>query len=222
MTLPKHIQGVIFDLDGTLLDSLHVWQDVDARFFAKRNLPLPGDYGQAIKAMELFETAIYTKNRFHLPEPPEEIVAEWHEMVREEYALRVEMKPYAKEYLQKLADEGIKLGIATSSARELFLPCLKRHGVDHLFSAITETREAARGKNFPDPYLLAAERLQIPPENCAVFEDILEGVRSAKTGGFYAVAVADPFSHADEILLKSEANLFITSFECLYYNKGDL
>lgn len=222
MKLPAHIQGAIFDLDGTLLDSLHVWQDVDTRFFKKRGIPLPGDYLHIVKTMELFEAAIYTKTEFHLPETPEELVLEWHEMVKEEYALRVEMKPYAKEYLQKLSQEGIKLGIATSSAREIFLPCLKRHGVAHLFCALTETREAARGKTFPDPYLLAAERLQIPPEHCAVFEDILVGIKSAKAGGFYTVAVADPFSHADENLLKSEANLFIKSFVSLYYNKGDL
>ena len=222
MKLPTHIQGAIFDLDGTLLDSLHVWNDVDTRFFAKRGMGLPEGYQEAIKPMELYEAAIYTKAQFRLPETPEELVEEWHSMIREEYALRVEMKPYAKEYLEKLAHEGIKLGVATSSSREIFLPCLKRHGVDQLFSALTETREAARGKSFPDPYLLAAERLHIPPEHCAVFEDILVGIRSAKAGGFYTVAVADPFSRADEILLKSEANLFITSFECLYYNKGDL
>lgn len=212
MKLPEYIQGAIFDLDGTLLDSLRVWHDVDTRFFAKRGLPLPEGYAKAILSMSLPEAAVYTKTEYHLPDTPEQLVEEWHEMVQEEFALRVMMKPYAKELLEYLSHKGIKLGVATSSAREIFLPCLERHGVAHLFSAFTETREAPRGKTFPDPYLLAAERLNVKPENCAVFEDILVGIRSAKTGGFYTVAVSDPFSHQDENLLKSEANLFITSF----------
>ncbi len=209
MKLPKHIQGAIFDLDGTLLDSLHVWQDVDARFFAKRNIPMPPEYAHAVKAMELFEAANYTKTTFDLPETQEELVREWHDMIREEYTLRVAMKPHAKALLEALAAQNIKLALATSSSRELFLPALKRHGVADLFSSFTETSEAARGKNFPDVYLLAAERLGLKPENCAVFEDILAGIRSAKRGGFYTVAVADPHSKADEKALKAEADLFL-------------
>ena len=213
MTLPKYIQGVIFDLDGTLLDSLEVWHDVDTRFFAKRGMPLPEGYAKAILSMSLPEAAIYTKTEYNLPDSPEALVEEWLLMVKEEFANRVEMKPYAKELLMQLFQSGIKLGVATSSAKELFLPCLKRHGVAHLFTAFTETREAPRGKNFPDPYLLAAERLHLKPQNCAVFEDILVGVRSAKLGGFYTVAISDFHSRTDEPALRAEADLFITSFQ---------
>ena len=213
MSLPAYIKGVIFDLDGTLLDSLHVWRDVDIRFFAKRSLPMPNDYLHNVKVLDLYDAAIYTKTTFSLPESPEELMREWLDMVKEEYTLHVDLKPYAKDFVKSLAEHGLKLGVATSSAEELFLPCLKRHGIAEYFSAFTETKEAARGKEFPDPYLLAAQKIGVAPENCAVFEDILVGVKSAKKGGFYTVAVADHFSAADEKALQDEADLFICGFE---------
>ena len=193
MELPKSIRAAVFDLDGTLLDSLGAWADVDVRFFAKRGLPVPEDYFERIKTMDLKDAAVYTKSRYRIPQSTEEIVAEWLSMISEEYALRIGMKEGAAQYLERLFGEGKKLGIATSSSPELFLPCLKRHGVEHYFSSYTTTREA-RGKQFPDVYLLAAERLGVPPKECAVFEDIPEGVQSAKRGGFYTVAVCSPAS----------------------------
>lgn len=188
MELPKNIKGAIFDLDGTLLDSLGAWADVDARFFAKRGLSVPEDYFESIKTLDLKDAAVLTKAKYAIEETCEEIVNEWLSMISEEYALRIGMTKGAKEFLFRLQREGIRLGIATSCSPELFLPCLRRHGVDGCFSAYAITREA-RGKEFPDVYLLAAARLGLPPAECAVFEDILQGVRSAKKAGFYTVAV---------------------------------
>lgn len=193
IALPDRIKGAIFDLDGTLLESLHAWADVDRRFFEKRGLPLPPDYYDSIKTLDLFRAAVYTKERFALPETHEELVREWQDMIREEYALHIGMKAGAAEYLHGLFARGIKLGIATSSAPDLFLPTLARCGVDGLFSAFALTGEA-RGKEFPDVYLLAAERLGLSPSCCAVFEDISLGIRSAKEGGFYTVGISDPSS----------------------------
>lgn len=212
MTLPKNIQGAVFDLDGTLLDSMHVWQDVDRKFFLKRGIPMPPDYAAAIQALDLLGAARYTRERFCLPEPLESLIAEWLEMVGEEYRLRVALKPHAKELLLKLHGRGIRLGIATSSSKELFLPALERLGVRSLFSAFTETGETGKSKRFPDVYLKTAEKLGVAPADCAVFEDILEGILSAKSGGFYAVAVYEPTSEKDEAALKGAADLYLPSF----------
>ncbi len=210
MKLPKHIKGAIFDLDGTLLDSLHAWADVDVRFFAKRGLSVPADYFDSIKTMDLKDAAVYTKAKYHLSEPCNKIVEEWLSMISEEYALRIGLKEGAADYLKALFGEGIKLGIATSCSPELFLPCLRRQGVESYFSSYTVTREA-RGKEFPDVYLLAAKRLNIPPAECAVFEDILQGVTSAKQGGFYTVAVCSP-SSPEYAAMKETADQTIVRF----------
>lgn len=210
MKLPEGIKGAIFDLDGTLLDSLHVWADVDRRFFERRGLPLPPDYYDAVKLLDLSAAAHYTKERFALPEPPECFVEEWLSMIREEYALHIGMKPYAKEFLLALRQKGIRLALATSASSELFLPALMRHGVKELFSAFATTGES-RPKHFPDVYLLAAERLSLPPDACAVFEDVLAGIESAKRGGFYTVAVEERAERAGGAL-KAAADRYVTSF----------
>lgn len=193
MILAKEIRGAIFDLDGTLLDSLGAWADVDVRFFAKRGLAVPDDYFDSIKTIDLKDAAVLTKAKYGLPDSCEEIVKEWLSMIADEYAHNIGMKEGAADFLRALHREGVKLGIATSCAPELFLPCLARHGVKDLFSAYAVTREA-KGKEFPDVYLLAAARLGLPPSECAVFEDILQGIESAKRGGFYTVGVCEPAS----------------------------
>lgn len=212
MRLPKHIQGAIFDLDGTLLDSLHVWRDVDETFFRRRNLTLPEDYFHSVKTLDLLEAALYTKARFSLPDLPEDMIKEWLELVQEEYSFHVLPKPFSVEYLFSLRESGIKIALATSSEPNLFLPALHRCGTDKLFSAFVTTREAERSKEYPDVYLLAAKKLGLPPETCAVFEDILVGIKSAKKGGFYTVAVSDPHSFSEEEALKQESDLFVSSY----------
>ena len=96
----NEIKMIIFDLDGTLLDSLKIWKDVDINFFAKRNLEMPSDYGQKIAHMGLEKASQYTKERFNLPESPEEILKEWEDAVYFEYANNVVLKDYAKEFLE--------------------------------------------------------------------------------------------------------------------------
>ena len=101
----KQWKGAIFDLDGTLLDSMGVWDQVDIDFLKKRNLPMPDDYKQKIAAMGFPEAARYTIERFGFSETPEMLLQEWREMAREAYALHVDLKPGAKEYLEKLKSQ---------------------------------------------------------------------------------------------------------------------
>lgn len=212
MKLPETVQGGIFDLDGTLLDSLNAWRDVDEIFFRRRGLALPEDYFQAVKTLDLFEAAIFTKARFSLFEEPQAITEEWRALIREEYALRVKLKPNAKSFLKKLKEKGLSLAIATSSEEELFLPALKREEVLSYFSAIATTKEAKRGKRFPDVYLLAAKKLGLETRRCAVFEDVTLGLRTAKKAGFFTVGVFDPCGEEEEEHLRAESDLFLRSF----------
>lgn len=212
MLLPEKIKGAVFDLDGTLLDSLGVWSDVDRKFFAKRNIPMPQDYFEKIKALDLRDAARYTKARFSLPDAESSLVDEWLGLVGEEYRSHVCAKPAAAEYLRYLASRGTGLAIATSSSPALFLPALERLGIGGLFSAFVTTRDVARGKDFPDVYFEAARRLGLPASECAVFEDILAGVRSANAGGFFSVAVYDESSSSEKEALAREADLFVHGF----------
>ena len=211
-SLAHQMHAAVFDLDGTLLDSLGVWDDADRAFLSRRGIPLTPDYTEAVKLMHLEEAARYTKARYSLSEHPEEIMNEWLASIRAAYA-EMPLKPYAKEYLLMLHASGVKLAIATSSDEQLFLPALEHNGIRDLFSAAVMVREVERGKEFPDVYLEAARRLGIAPRGSAVFEDILPAVKAAKSGGFFTAAVYDEGSRGDEEALRREADCYITSYE---------
>jgi HAD superfamily hydrolase (TIGR01509 family) len=184
------MKGCIFDLDGTLLDSLGVWAQIDVDFFAKRSMELPPDYFDAIAALSLYECAEYTIARFGFDETPESLVNEWREMAIEAYA-GVKLKPGAKEFLFKLKAAGVKLAVATSCLRELFTPALKANGVYCLFDAVCTVEESGAAKRDPALYLLAAERLGLKPEDCVLFEDVPEALEAAKATGMKTAGVFD-------------------------------
>lgn len=190
-TNTPRIQAAIFDLDGTLLDSLGIWQPIDREFLAKRGYDLPSDYARAIATMHLHEAAEYTIRRFSLNEQADDVVDEWLRMARDAYENKVPLKAGAAEYLKRLKARGVRLAVATALARELAEVALQRHGLFEEFEAVVYTSEVGQGKSSPAVFLRAAERLNLSPEACAVFEDTLAGLRSAKAAGMQVFGVAD-------------------------------
>ena len=162
-----NFKGAIFDLDGTLLDSMWIWEQIDIEFLGRRGLPVPDDYLKKITPMHFYQAAEYTIGRFGLPETPDDLIAEWSDMALDAYRHRIGLKPYAKEYLLFLKDKGVKLSVATASSEEIYTPALKRNGIYDLFDAFTSSSEAARGKGFPDVYELAAEKVGLTAKDCA-------------------------------------------------------
>jgi HAD superfamily hydrolase (TIGR01509 family) len=202
----------IFDLDGTLLDSMEVWANVDVEFLQKRGLVPPDDYSDKISSMGFTECAEYTIKRFNLDDTVDELLQEWNDLAAFAYGNTVQMKPYAKEYLSKLRKRGARLAIATSSMPQLYEPALRNHGIYDWFDVICNSDEVGCGKNRPDVFLLAAERLGVEPKNCLVFEDILAAVKSAKSVDMTVYAVYDRFSHNDWEEIKQIADYAITDF----------
>jgi HAD superfamily hydrolase (TIGR01509 family) len=207
------IKGAIFDLDGTLLDSMWVWDKVDTDFLGSRGFEVPLDYQKAIAAMGFRETARYTIERFRLEEQEEDIIREWNDMAARTYHEEVAIKPYVRELLEQLKRDGIRLGVATASYASLFEMCLKRNGIYDYFQAFTETKEVARGKGFPDIYIRAAEKIGCVPEECVVFEDIHQGILAAKEGGFYTVGVYEDKSAYSWADIVRDADVAIRGFE---------
>lgn len=183
--------AVIFDLDGTLLDSMHVWDDVDAAFLGKRNIPVPEDYGRIIAPMSFRETAEYTIARFHLPEEPETIMAEWNALAIEAYRWKVPLKPGALELLTALRQQGIPLGVCTALSPELYTPALEHHEILHWFDAIVTTDDVGAGKRFPQIYRKAADRLGVLPQTCLVLDDLPAAAEGAGAAGMTIWGVAD-------------------------------
>lgn len=205
----KDFKGHIFDLDGTLTRSNHVWSKIDEEFLGKRGIKVPEDYFKQVSAMNFEQAAVYTNDRFSLGENIQDIMKEWFDMAVYEYTNVIELCGNAGEYVRKLKEQGRKIALATASTEELYKPVLKRNGILECFDCFVSTEQVKRGKGFPDVYELAAEKLGLDAKACVVYEDIVEGIKGAKAGGFFAVAcLNDHYSHdwdemreiADEIV----------------------
>lgn len=194
----NHGKAAIFDLDGTLLDSMGVWDQVDIDFLAKRGIEVPADYMGKVAAMQFRQIAEYTIARFGLPDTPEALMQEWDDMARVAYSTVVEAKPHAVEYLSYLKRSGAKLAVATSLPPALREPAMKHVGIFDYFDQIVSVDDANNvGKDRPDVFLLAAGRLGVVPEQCTVFEDLLVAMRSAKSVGMRVWAIHDDSSDGD-------------------------
>lgn len=157
-------KGAIFDLDGTLLDSMGVWDQVDIDFLSKRGIDVPDDYMTKVAAMQFRQIAEYTIARFDLSDTPEELMDEWDHMARVMYSTVVEAKPYAREYLAQLKGSGAKLAVATSLPPMMREPAMKHVGIFDYFDEVVSVDDAGDvGKDRPDVYLLAASRLGVEP-----------------------------------------------------------
>ncbi len=205
----KDFKGHIFDLDGTLTRSNHVWSKIDEEFLGKRGIKVPEDYFKQVSALNFEQAAVYTNDRFSLGENIQDIMKEWFDMAVYEYTNVIELCGNAGEYVRKLKEQGRKIALATASTEELYKPVLKRNGILECFDCFVSTEQVKRGKGFPDVYELAAEKLGLDAKDCVVYEDIVEGIKGAKAGGFFAVAcLNDHYSHdwdemreiADEIV----------------------
>ena len=209
----KNIEGAVFDLDGTLLDSSWVWEKVDEKFLGDRGFQVPDDYVDEISPLGAERAAVYTIERFGLNEDKDDIVREWIEMAKKEYATEVVCKPYAKEFLEELHKLNIKMAVATSSDRELFMKTLEREGILKYFQKIVTVDEVERGKGYPDIYEEAAKRIKVNPHKCLVFEDILAGVTGASLGEFNVVAVFDEKSKHNWEKIKSISKYSINDYK---------
>jgi HAD superfamily hydrolase (TIGR01509 family) len=212
----EKIKGAIFDLDGTLLDSMWVWTEIDKRFLGDRNLEVPFDYLEAIAPLGARKAAEYTIERFGLNEKVEDIMGEWFDMAMGAYENEVVCKPYAIEYLNYLKDKNIKLGVATSSDRKLIIPALTRNGIIDMFDTIVTVDQVERGKGFPDIYEKAAKDMGLSSDQCVVYEDILAGIKGAKMGGFMTIGVYEDHSTYEHPEMKKLADRFIMNFKELY------
>ena len=189
-----HIKGVIFDLDGTLLDSIGMWQEIDREYLARFRKMAPDDLQRRIEGFSVLETAQYFQSAFALRDSIETVIADWNEMAREEYLYRLPLKEGGEELEKRLAGEGIKLGIATTNYRNLTEGCLERHGILSFFSAVMTSAEIEKGKPDPEIYLKAAAAMGVDPRSCVVFEDLPAGLLAGRRAGMQTVAVWDAAS----------------------------
>lgn len=188
------IKAVIFDLDGTLVDSMWMWKAIDIEYLQRYNIECPDDLQDKIEGMSFTEVAMYFKERFSLPVTIDEIKKAWNEMAYDKYCHEVPLKDGILELLAELKKRGIKTGIATSNSRELVDAVIASLNIEFYFDEIHTSCEVAKGKPAPDIYLLVAKCLGVDPKDCLVFEDLPLGIMAGKSAGMKVCAVNDEYS----------------------------
>ena len=217
MTTPQKentppLSVAIFDLDGTLIDSMGVWEKIDRAFLASRNLPVPQDYLQQVNGMGFLQTAQYTIERFALPDTPAQLMAEWTEMAAYEYEHNIPLKEGVRFLLEHLKAKGFRLAVATASPKRFYLPVLQRNGIADLFDCLCSTDEVGAGKHDPKIFTYVAQKLQKPPAACLVFEDLLLAVQTARQAGMRTCGVYDATSAAQQQQLMQVCDWYLPSF----------
>ncbi len=217
MTFEKMMgyDAVIFDLDGTLVDSMWLWLEVDRTFLEKRNLNIPENLGKEIEGMGFQETAAYFKETFGLPESPEAIMEEFHAHTVTFYEEKIFVKEGILELLQAFKDSGKRIAIATSNSLTLAEKVLRNNGIEDFFEQIVTSDMVGRGKPSPDVFLEAASRIDVTPERCLVFEDTHAGVKGAKAAGMDVVAIFDEVSAAHRDAIAKDADYYLETYELL-------
>lgn len=187
-------KAVLFDLDGTLVDSMWMWKEIDIEYLARFGYECPETLQKEIEGMSFSETAVYFKEQFSIPDSLEQIKQTWIDMSIEKYRNEVPMKKGAREFLNYLKERDIKMGIATSNGQDMVDAVLTALHIEPYFQIVTTACEVAHGKPAPDIYLRVAERLGVKPEDCMVFEDVPAGIMAGKAAGMDVCAVEDVFS----------------------------
>ena len=190
----RDVDAVLFDLDGTLVDSMWMWKEIDIEYLGRFGCTCPPDLQKIIEGMSFSETAEYFKSRFQIPDSIDEIKTAWIRMSIEKYRNEVPLKPGALRLLRYLERSGKKAGIATSNGRDMVDAVLESLQIRPYFQVIATACEVAAGKPAPDIYLEVARRLQADPSRCMVFEDVPAGILAGKRAGMRVCAVEDAFS----------------------------
>lgn len=212
----KDIGAVIFDMDGSLVDSMWMWRAIDIEYLGRYGIPLPENLQSEIEGMSFGETALYFKEHFPIPESLEEIKQTWNRMAWDKYIYEVPLKKGIPAFLKGCRESGIRLGIATSNSRELVENVAATHHLREYFTSIVTGSDVERGKPAPDIYLEVARQLAIPPSECLVFEDIVAGIQAGKNAGMRVCAVEDAYSAHDRERKKELADYYIDDYENLF------
>ncbi len=208
----KEIAGAIFDLDGTILDSMALWNGFGHRYLASCGVMPRPDLDGIIHTLSIWEAAAYFQTEYGIKKPAAQIVDEINRMLEEEYFYHIQAKEGAGAFLEQLKAQGVKMCVATATDRYQVEAALKREGLLDYFEAIFTCSEVGEGKQSPKIYLQALKRLQTPQEKTWIFEDMLYAVTTAVKAGFPVVAVQDTFALKDEPALRQLANHYSTSF----------
>lgn len=208
----------IFDMDGTLVDSMGFWSRLGPDYVLRRGAgPVSESLFERVRVMTMAESTALLLREYHLPDRPEDAMAEMSAIMAEHYRLDIQLKPGVKEYLRSLREAGVSMAVASATAEPLVEACLTRLGVRVYFDALISCESVGVGKSRPDVYHAAAKRLgAASPGEAAVYEDAYDAVKTAKDAGYWVVAVYDKTAHERWPALQALADESIADWTNVY------
>ncbi|MDD6551237.1 MAG: HAD family phosphatase [Lachnospiraceae bacterium] len=210
--LLKGIKAVLFDMDGTLVDSMWMWPQIDKEFLNSRGFEVPADLKDDIDGLSMWDDAIYFKKRFGFKDSEQELIDSWNQMALHHYENDTPLKPGAKEFLEYLKSKKTKRGLVTSNSLVLCEASLKANGVYDDFDTFVTSEDVKHGKPDPEGYLIAARELGVDPSECLVTEDLPAGITAARRAGMKVVSIEDDYSKRVEEEKKQMSDAFISDY----------
>lgn len=207
------IRGVIFDVDGVLLNSMPVWENLGELYLKRLGIEAEKDIREKLFSMSIEEAAGYLISQYGLDKTSEEIISGLNREVKDYYEQRVPLKEGVRQYLQEFRERKIPMAIATSGDRRNAEAALKRLKVYSFFSGIFTCSEIGSSKTQPDIYYAAALQIDTEPSETWVFEDALHAIRTAKQAGFCTAAVYDKASDRDLAQIWNTADIYLPEWK---------
>lgn len=209
------LKGAIFDMDGTILDSMFIWMDVERDYLISKGYMPREDLFDAIRSMNLEQTAKYFISEYGLPETPEQIRKEIYDLVSNFYLHEAQLKPGAKEFLEYLHGAGVKMALATATDRMYVEGALRRCGVLDLFDTVCTCGDVGVSKREPDVFFKALATIGTSQADTVVFEDAYFAIKTASNAGFRVVAVYDDTMKDQRAAIEPLVELYIDSYDDL-------
>lgn len=207
-----NVKCAIFDFDGTLFDSMFIWENVGEIYLRSLGKEPKPSMGDDVRTMSLYQSACYFKREYDLPLSPEEIMTGINRTVEDFYIHEVQPKPGVVDFLKQMQKAEIPMCIATATDRYQIEAALSRCGMADYFEAIFTCSEVGHGKDEPHIFRKAMEHFAADRGNTVIFEDALHAIQTAKADGFVVVAVCDS-SEKQQTKIRELADYYIENFE---------
>ena len=220
--LLKDKDAVLFDIDGTLIDSMGVWGEIDRIYLNRYNIPMPDRLPDKLAGLSIAQTADYFREVLGVQESNEKMISDWNELAFEQYSRHILPKDDALRFVQEIHDRGIPMAVGTSNTRALAETVMRRMGFAGYISCMLTGEDVKFGKPDPYIYLEAARLIGAEPSRCIVFEDIPEGLSAGQRAGMKTCGVWDLFSSSKDEEKRRIADYYIQSFTDIFENRVEI
>lgn len=212
----RDYKAVLFDLDGTLIESMGIWEKINRDYLARYGKVYPEGLTERLDGTTFVLAAGIFISEFDIPGPPERIMAEWTDQAFQEYGRKLPLKPGVFDILEYLKKNQVPTAIASANTHELIKMTLKERGMADYFREIVTCDEVGPNKPEPDVYLEAAGRLGVAPKDCLVFEDMSHGILAGKRAGMTVCAMEDDYSLFEQAAKAELSDFYIDDYKlCL-------